>query len=422
MKRDQDSKKNHKMPDESKVKKFLKDMEDESVRNDCIAAVDAHVTSLLNSVKGREKKRKGKSSTSTQIAELREKKVDLTSPESILAHANLKDIINVQSFQSLPLFYQFKLVQMLPRRDQLRTADGWIKMSATALKNEFFYRASKAWCERLKDGKLTPEFLSKRKNEIFKEATKLDPWKVKNFEKVWGEAVESQKEAESEFNRIPKTCFIYNNNNNNSSGSYHESNSRSSSSCSSHLEDEKEDLIQENKEMKEENTFKDEQPKLRLKSILKRTKPVNLSESKGEDVKNVIPIELTSSIQEGLDQSQKESINLDEPKSGPNKTSDINLNKNQTLLNSNYISTSKYTSQESKPRSALLHSSVNYSKTVKIDVIDSNRWTKLKKGVTDESTSDLKELTSKKVRIIETITRNDESTSKVPQVQTVVIP
>jgi len=172
------------MPDESKVKKFLKDMEDESVRNDCIAAVDAHVTSLLNSVKGREKKRKGKSSTSTQIAELREKKVDLTSPESILAHANLKDIINVQSFQSLPLFYQFKLVQMLPRRDQLRTADGWIKMSATALKNEFFYRASKAWCERLKDGKLTPEFLSKRKNEIFKEATKLDPWKVKNFEKV----------------------------------------------------------------------------------------------------------------------------------------------------------------------------------------------------------------------------------------------
>lgn len=102
----------------------------------------------------------------------------------------------MKTFNSLPLFYQYKLARMLPKCDQIETAEGFIKPGPNALRNEFFNRASRAWEDRLKEGKLTPEFLLKWKNDLQREKAKLDPWKLKNFEPVWGQPVESQKHRE----------------------------------------------------------------------------------------------------------------------------------------------------------------------------------------------------------------------------------
>ncbi|RWS06337.1 polycomb protein Asx-like isoform X2 [Dinothrombium tinctorium] len=236
-------------------------MEDVNIRNDYISAIDAHVNKLLDTVKNKEKKRKGKTSQAAQIADSKEKRIDLSTPDSILVHTNLKAIINKQTFASLPHFYQYKLVQMVPKCDQLRTPDGWVRLSPTALNNEFFTKASKAWIERLREGKLTPEFLQRRKNEIEKERLKVDPWKIKNFEPIWGETLESRRYAESEYDRIPKTCINFNNCSSNETGS------RSSSSCSSRLEDESLSSVQEIISNRESNDMP-------LKSILKGPKLV----------------------------------------------------------------------------------------------------------------------------------------------------
>jgi hypothetical protein len=113
-------------------------------------------------------------------------KIDLNSPESLLTQLNLKSLLNLQTFQTLPLYYQYKLAKLLPQCDQQTLPNGWLTVAPTALNNEFFNRAQQLWVTRLKDNKLTPEYALKRKLDQEKERLKLDPWKLKHFEPVWG--------------------------------------------------------------------------------------------------------------------------------------------------------------------------------------------------------------------------------------------
>lgn len=57
----------------------------------------------------------------------------------------------------------------------------------SGLNNEFFARACLEWRKRLAEGEFTPENQQRLKMEAERDKNKLDPWKVKHFEPIWGE-------------------------------------------------------------------------------------------------------------------------------------------------------------------------------------------------------------------------------------------
>ncbi|XP_076278995.1 transcriptional regulator additional sex combs isoform X1 [Lasioglossum baleicum] len=106
--------------------------------------------------------------------------VDLESPTSILASTSLRALLNRHTFQGLPPLYQRKLAQLLPAVDRQDAA-------TSGLNNEFFSRACVEWRRRLAEGEFTPENQQRLKMEAERDKNKLDPWKVKHFEPIWGE-------------------------------------------------------------------------------------------------------------------------------------------------------------------------------------------------------------------------------------------
>lgn len=131
-----------------------------------------------------------KMSTAAQIEQTREGCIDLETPDSILVSTNLRDLLNKETFCLLPPLYQYKLVQLLPGVDQdAIELDNGTKRQNSSLTNEFFARACLEWRERLAEGEFTPENQLKLRAEAEKEKCKLDPWKVKHFEPIWGEKI-----------------------------------------------------------------------------------------------------------------------------------------------------------------------------------------------------------------------------------------
>ena len=61
-----------------------------------------------------------------------------------------------------------------------------LRLNPSAFNNEFFAKACHEWRERLLKGDFTPEALQKSKNEMDSDRRKLDSWKRKHFEPVWG--------------------------------------------------------------------------------------------------------------------------------------------------------------------------------------------------------------------------------------------
>lgn len=139
------------------------------------------------SVKPRRRTNK-KMSTAAQIEQTREGCIDLETPDSILVSFNLRDLLNKDTFSALPSLYQYKLVQLLPSVDRpvIENELQTIRLNSSSLSNEFFTRACLEWKERLADGEFTPENQLKLRTEAEKEKAKLDPWKLKHFEPIWG--------------------------------------------------------------------------------------------------------------------------------------------------------------------------------------------------------------------------------------------
>lgn len=144
------------------------------------------------SIKRRSRPNK-KLSTAAQLEQTREGCIDLNLPDSILTGTNLRALLNKSTFSKLPVLYQYKLIQLLPSVDQpvVQTATDSltskdIELSSSSLNNEFFARACLEWRERLAEGEFTPENQLKLKTESEREKSKLDPWKLKHFEPIWG--------------------------------------------------------------------------------------------------------------------------------------------------------------------------------------------------------------------------------------------
>lgn len=139
------------------------------------------------------RKRSGKKlSTAAQLQQTREGYIDLETPDSILVNTNIRALLNKHTFSLLPPLYQYKLGQLLPSVDRLSPSG---RLNSSSLNNEFFARACLQWQDSLAGGELTPENLQRMKTEAEKEKSKIDPWKLKHFEPIWGE--KSRKEKSS---------------------------------------------------------------------------------------------------------------------------------------------------------------------------------------------------------------------------------
>ena len=192
----------------TRIHNFLTEMANDSVRVNYVLRVDEHVSRSLENAKSKES-RSGKrgnrnKSQQSQMTESKEK-IDVTSPDSILSHVtNPRLLFNPSTFAALPLYFQYKLVQSLPACDQLVTEQGWVKPSASSLTNEFFSKACAAWFDNLKEGRFAPEYLQRKKQETEREKGKIDPWKLRHFEPIWGLRQKSQQVSLSEYDRIPR--------------------------------------------------------------------------------------------------------------------------------------------------------------------------------------------------------------------------
>ncbi|XP_017694001.1 PREDICTED: putative Polycomb group protein ASXL2 [Lepidothrix coronata] len=113
--------------------------------------------------------------------------IDVETPDSILVNTNLRALINKHTFSVLPPECQQRLLLLLPEVDRQVGADGLMKLSGSALNNEFFTSAAQGWKERLSEGEFTPEMQLRIRQEIEKEK-KVELWKEHFFESYYGQS------------------------------------------------------------------------------------------------------------------------------------------------------------------------------------------------------------------------------------------
>ncbi|XP_068615218.1 LOW QUALITY PROTEIN: putative Polycomb group protein ASXL2 [Brachionichthys hirsutus] len=113
--------------------------------------------------------------------------IDVETPDSILVNTNLRAIINKHTFSVLPPDCQQRLLRLLPEVDQQACMDGLLKVTSSALNNEFFTSAAQSWKERLAEGEFTPELQLRMRQEIEKEK-KVELWKEAFYENYYGES------------------------------------------------------------------------------------------------------------------------------------------------------------------------------------------------------------------------------------------
>ncbi|NWJ09659.1 ASX protein, partial [Crypturellus undulatus] len=113
--------------------------------------------------------------------------IDVETPDSILVNTNLRALINKHTFSVLPAECQQRLLLLLPEVDRQVGADGVMKLSGSALNNEFFTSAAQGWKERLAEGEFTPEMQLRIRQEIEKEK-KVELWKEHFFESYYGQS------------------------------------------------------------------------------------------------------------------------------------------------------------------------------------------------------------------------------------------
>ncbi|XP_031802325.1 putative Polycomb group protein ASXL3 isoform X2 [Sarcophilus harrisii] len=119
--------------------------------------------------------------------------IDIETPGSILVNTNLRALINKHTFASLPQHFQQYLLLLLPEVDRQMGSDGVLRLSSSALNNEFFAYAAQGWKQRLAEGEFTPEMQLRIRQEIEKEK-KTEPWKEKFFERFYGEKLGMSRE------------------------------------------------------------------------------------------------------------------------------------------------------------------------------------------------------------------------------------
>nr|XP_060627809.1 polycomb group protein ASXL1 [Anolis sagrei ordinatus] len=128
--------------------------------------------------------------------------IDFETPGSILVNTNLRALINCRTFNALPLHFQQQLLLLLPEVDRQPGTDGLMRLSGSALNNEFFALAAQSWRERLADGEFTHEMQVRIRQEMEKEK-KTEQWKEKFFEDYYGQKLGLTREDPQPQNSVP---------------------------------------------------------------------------------------------------------------------------------------------------------------------------------------------------------------------------
>ncbi|KAM9307862.1 putative Polycomb group protein ASXL3 [Gastrophryne carolinensis] len=130
--------------------------------------------------------------------------IDIETPGSILVNTNLRALINKHTFASLPQHFQQYLLLLLPEVDRQMGNDGALRLSNSALNNEFFAYAAQGWKQRLSEGEFTPEMQMRIRQEIEKEK-KTEAWKEKFFERFYGEKSGMSKQESLQLTSVPNS-------------------------------------------------------------------------------------------------------------------------------------------------------------------------------------------------------------------------
>ncbi|MBZ3883670.1 Polycomb protein Asx [Sciurus carolinensis] len=128
-----------------------------------------------------------------QMKRNRGEEIDFETPGSILVNTNLRALINSRTFHALPSHFQQQLLFLLPEVDRQVGTDGLLRLSSSALNNEFFTHAAQSWRDRLADGEFTHEMQVRIRQEMEKEK-KVEQWKEKFFEDYYGQKLGLTKE------------------------------------------------------------------------------------------------------------------------------------------------------------------------------------------------------------------------------------
>ncbi|NXK32874.1 ASX protein, partial [Piprites chloris] len=139
--------------------------------------------------------------TAGQMKRNRGEDIDFETPGSILVNTNLRALINSRTFNALPSHCQQQLLYLLPEVDRQVGPDGLMRLSSTALNNEFFTHAAQSWRERLADGEFTHEMQVRIRQEMEKEK-RVEQWKEKFFEDYYGQRLGLTQEESQEQNSV----------------------------------------------------------------------------------------------------------------------------------------------------------------------------------------------------------------------------
>ena len=142
-------------------------------------------------------KRMKKANIADQIKRTKEGKLDLMTPDSILTSVHIKDLLTEHTFGLLPPAYQYQLLILLPECDREVGRDSALRLSKHALNNEFFSRSCQEFKDKLMDGEFNSDIIQRAKHEV-QINNRIDPWKAKFFEPVYGSStVDSDSNEQS---------------------------------------------------------------------------------------------------------------------------------------------------------------------------------------------------------------------------------
>ncbi|KAJ8391490.1 hypothetical protein AAFF_G00088120 [Aldrovandia affinis] len=152
---------------------------------------------LCPSVSTRKMSQRSDRLSARQLKRTKCAEIDVETPDSILVNTNLRALINKHTLSALPQDCQQRLLSLLPEVDRQTCVDGQLKLSSSALNNEFFTSAAQSWKERLAEGEFTPEMRLRIRQELEKEK-KMEQWKEHFFESYYGQnsglSIEESKE------------------------------------------------------------------------------------------------------------------------------------------------------------------------------------------------------------------------------------
>jgi hypothetical protein len=148
------------------------------------AATKSSKVCIVHQSSSKQKKRPKKLKTDL-VSELA---IDVKRPSSVLVDTSIRALLTNIAFSQLSPENQKILIESLPLVDRPTQSieNQGVDLNPSSINNEFFNRACIEWRDRLSNGEFTNEHQTKLRAEHEREKSKIDPWKAKNFEGIWG--------------------------------------------------------------------------------------------------------------------------------------------------------------------------------------------------------------------------------------------